>query len=76
MTALYAPNTHSIQTEAYARELINNAVSNGATTIHLGSVEYIAPGVVSELQTLAAEHDLQYVDAPESTKHLLETTAT
>ena len=76
MTALYAPNTHSIQTKAYARELINNAVSNGATTIHLGSVAYIAPSVVSELQRLAAEHDLQYVDAPESTKHILETTAT
>lgn len=75
MTTLYAPTTHSIQTEAYARELINNAVSNGATTIHLGSVVYIAPAVITELQTLAAEHELQYVDAPESTRHRLEATA-
>ena len=76
MTTLYAPNKHSIHTKAYARELINNAVSNGATTIHLGSVVYISPTVITELQRLAAEHDLQYVEAPESTKHILETTAT
>ena len=72
MTSLYAPATHSIQTKAYARELIGEAVANGATAIHLGSLNFIHPQVVAELQTLADEHDLEYVDPPESIEHLLQ----
>ena len=71
MASLYAPTTYSIHTEAYAHEIINEAVSNDATAIHFGSLDFIAPAVVAELQVLADEYDLEFIDPPRSIAHLL-----
>lgn len=72
MAEMYVIRNESLCTPGYARQIVENAVENGASRIHLGSLEYTTWAAAEELAELAAEHDIEYVGLRDGARRTLE----
>lgn len=72
MSEIYVIRNESLCTPVYARQLIEKAIENGASKIHLGSLEYTTWAAAEELETLAAEYDIEYIGLRNGARRTIE----
>lgn len=68
---IYMVRSTSLCTPVFTRQIIEDAVERGATTVNLGAVQFAPPSVINELKELRREHEITYINVPEKTDHIL-----